>query len=785
MNTPLIRTEQRIVLRKFSEVITQEGHNLLIHPELLWQQVYNRLQLVATPEKGQIKNILDTELSRRIKKDAVPWILVKTPRDDLRMFSVKTNLGSFICNHLYSFEDIRSWDITFETPLSELVESCGFIPRTVFPLNSPHNFLFHKESKYSSYDTPYLVDVSTGESKEPKFGYHECWSISPEDQSYALGSEGLMRILCNTGEQIWSLQLKKQFENDLEEPKITCCAFSIDGMVCVFADNSDTCHFIDVKNRTILKSLRLYLHSHIKGNTTEKTISGEFKPNYGSENITDIIWSPDGNTLAITAQDMTSRYYIYLLALEKEKLTKLLYETPAYGSPITAVFNYSGSLLVASGGNYVDIYEVDSGKLIRRFDYAGQKCVFLDDEKYLALWNSVLGSISIIQIPESSGEAWSSKYECLKHSEILSLSSCLSTSVLASLSKDHLIITDYKTFQTSTRQLYEPSIVWKENGIVIVANNLYFASDTSEILFLDENCKDITPSFKLPVQHQPNAIALNPLDGSIATACKKDGTVRIWQLVKDQRVEAYRLHGFIGNILHLEFTPDGQCIALSCRNKLIIWDLISCKVIYWKKEEDVTYAPGINQTSGYGHFYKNAPFLFKGSHNIGLFEIIDLSTSKTNDIAIEGNYPVFSFEDEFVAISFRNLLNVYSGSTYELLARYISSEIIRCITWVDQGNLAIGYENGEIDLVEILNVPAIQSTYTGNFPWATAIAALNQKPEFENEPLCYGPNERHSGNWYRLIPGPPVDREIICLRCGVAQGSPEPYTSCPSCGYIG
>ena len=41
------RAEQRKVLDAFSRTLNREAHNLKEWPELLWQQMYNRLQLAG------------------------------------------------------------------------------------------------------------------------------------------------------------------------------------------------------------------------------------------------------------------------------------------------------------------------------------------------------------------------------------------------------------------------------------------------------------------------------------------------------------------------------------------------------------------------------------------------------------------------------------------------------------------------------------------------------------------------------------------------------------------
>ena len=69
------RTEQRRVLGAFGEVLAREAHNLTRHPDLLWQQMYNRLQWIGRPEKdGILTRVLASELAERSNPRARLWL---------------------------------------------------------------------------------------------------------------------------------------------------------------------------------------------------------------------------------------------------------------------------------------------------------------------------------------------------------------------------------------------------------------------------------------------------------------------------------------------------------------------------------------------------------------------------------------------------------------------------------------------------------------------------------------------------------------------------------------
>ena len=70
-----IRLSDRTILGAFSRAIAREAHVLTRSPDLLWQQLYNRLQW----EGEETKQALETELAQRSAPGARPWLRLNTP----------------------------------------------------------------------------------------------------------------------------------------------------------------------------------------------------------------------------------------------------------------------------------------------------------------------------------------------------------------------------------------------------------------------------------------------------------------------------------------------------------------------------------------------------------------------------------------------------------------------------------------------------------------------------------------------------------------------------------
>jgi hypothetical protein len=74
MGATTATTQQRAVLEAFARDIGRETHNLQPHPDLLWQQLYNRLQWEDEP----VTRILEPELRRRSTPGPAPWLRTRT-----------------------------------------------------------------------------------------------------------------------------------------------------------------------------------------------------------------------------------------------------------------------------------------------------------------------------------------------------------------------------------------------------------------------------------------------------------------------------------------------------------------------------------------------------------------------------------------------------------------------------------------------------------------------------------------------------------------------------------
>ena len=83
-------------LTAFDRALGRESHNLMGRPDLLWQQLYNRLQWGEDPVPG----LLEPQLRRRSVHGATPWLRAKThlrESEALRLTLAGHTLGVTAC----------------------------------------------------------------------------------------------------------------------------------------------------------------------------------------------------------------------------------------------------------------------------------------------------------------------------------------------------------------------------------------------------------------------------------------------------------------------------------------------------------------------------------------------------------------------------------------------------------------------------------------------------------------------------------------------------------------
>ena len=73
-----VKGSDKAILATFSHAFKREMHVLTRQPDLLWQQLYNRLQWNG----DEVKRVIAPELTRRSAMSGKPWMRYKTPNQE-------------------------------------------------------------------------------------------------------------------------------------------------------------------------------------------------------------------------------------------------------------------------------------------------------------------------------------------------------------------------------------------------------------------------------------------------------------------------------------------------------------------------------------------------------------------------------------------------------------------------------------------------------------------------------------------------------------------------------
>jgi WD40 repeat protein len=91
------RADERVVLETFAKVLNRESHNLRNRADILWQQMYNRLQWLSASAAGDpLHAIVNPELEKRRSRPRMAWLHQRTRLNESEAL-VRTLLGHMSC----------------------------------------------------------------------------------------------------------------------------------------------------------------------------------------------------------------------------------------------------------------------------------------------------------------------------------------------------------------------------------------------------------------------------------------------------------------------------------------------------------------------------------------------------------------------------------------------------------------------------------------------------------------------------------------------------------------
>jgi WD40 repeat protein len=323
------RSDRKAVLEAFRKTLGQELHNLGERPEILWQQMFNRLQWVDSMDsEGPVSRVIASEFKKRISLGAKHWFhnLCRTRESEAFIMILKGHIGSVNCCTFSpngkilasgsQDQTVRLWNT--ETGKEKLVLK-GHTDGVTFCAFSP--------------DSETIASTS---------GNRKVWlpSTSGFIPRYSLGGDTCIRL--------WDVQTGKEkavLKGHING--VECCAFSPDGRTLISASEDKTVKLWDIqtgKEKVVLAGHTNFVESCVfspNGKTIasaswDKTIR-IWDVQTGKEKAvlighTDGIWScdfsPDGGAIVSASQDKTCR--IWDVETGKEKAVLIGHAGPIY-----------------------------------------------------------------------------------------------------------------------------------------------------------------------------------------------------------------------------------------------------------------------------------------------------------------------------------------------------------------------------------------------------------------------------------------------------------------------
>ena len=664
--------EQSTILQSFSRALEREAHVLTQHPDLLWQQLYNRLQW----EEEEVKQVLAPELAQRSAPGARPWLRLATP------YRESAALQRIFSGH------------------SDGVFASAVAPDSSFVVSGGVDQTLRLWSLADGQE----LRVLSGHSK----GVTAC-AVSPDGTRIVSASydETLRLWNSQTGELIKILRG--------HTGPVTACAFFPGGARLASASWDCTVKIWDLERGLEINSLRGHLGWV---STCAVSLDGSFVVS-GSWDATLRIWNPESGTELQTLRGHNDRVYGCAVAPDGSWIVSASMDGTlriwdvADGQSLRTLRGHSDEVhdcAISPDGSFIVSASVDH--TLRLWDpFSGEEVDILEGHTRDVASCSVSpdGRWIVSASTDHSLRVWSanrSKALLERKGHVGRVNACAFSadgSVVISGSDDRTLrIWDSSTGEEQQTLKGHRARVW-DCAVTSDGSCVISASVDTTLRVWDPITGDPIIEKLLRIlkghAHEVLACRLSP-DESLVVSGSADKTLRLWDLQTGQVIR--KLTGHTSDVTACAFTPDGlMVVSASADETLRLWDLASGRSIrQFVGHTDCVWACDISPD---GSFLASAG----GDKTIRLW---DLGTGEerltlrghSNEIwgcavSPDGRY--------ILSASWDNSIRVWSAVTGQELTALALHGVLQCIAMHPGGKrIACGDAAGALHLIQLVGL---------------------------------------------------------------------------------